>query len=188
MTRVQPLRRRWFLAGALTTALLSLASAQTQETLHRELQAVTAEGTSAWDGAFPITIRGVMLNNPEERLDVAPQFLPWDNGGNAFRLGGEWEIFIQAVEPGDRGGTACWMGQNYGNLPWLHDEGLSYSDTAWLAEVDRLNHDPEHHHRFRAGDLVEVTAARSLFYAGKRNINEAHDTHPLRANWPPRAS
>jgi hypothetical protein len=119
-----------------------------------------------------------MLNDPEERLDAAPQFLPWNNGGNAFRLGGEWEIFIQAVEPGDRGGTACWMGQNYGNLPWLHDEDLSYSDTVWLAEVDRLNRDPEHHHRFRAGDLVEVTAARSLFYAGKRNINEAHDTQP----------
>ena len=36
---------------------------------------------------------------------------------------------------------------------------------------------PRAHNR-QAGDLVEVTANRSLFYGGKRNINEAHDTEP----------
>jgi hypothetical protein len=35
-------------------------------------------------------------------------------------------------------------------------------------------------HRFRAGDLIEITARQSLFYGGKRNINEGHDLDPAR--------
>jgi len=44
--------------------------------------------------------------------------------------------------------------------------------------VERVNHDPATGHSFRKGDLVMVTANRSLFYGGKRNINEAHDIDP----------
>ena len=167
------LRTRLVLLLALPLVVGSL-----QGETHRNLQAVNADGTSAWSGSFPFTLQGVILNNPEERLDGAPNFLPWDGGANAFRMGGEWEIFIQSVDPLDRGGTACWVGQNCGNLPWFHDDFFSYSDAEWLEEMQRLNYDPTNHHHFRKGDLVEVTANRSLFYAGKRNVNEAHDNDP----------
>lgn len=145
---------------------------------HRNLQAVHPDGTSAWTGSFPFRIRGVLLNNPEDLLDPTPAFLPWDNGANAGQLGGQWQVFIQAVDPEDRGGTACWMGQNYGNLAWLRNSELSYSNRAWVAELLRLEHDPETGHRFRAGDLVEITVNQSLFYGGKRNINEGHSIDP----------
>jgi hypothetical protein len=161
----------------LWLCLLPGASSLLAET-HANLQSINADGTSAWSGSFPFTLQGVILNDPAERLEGAPAFLPWDGGANAFRMGGEWEVFIQSVDPLDRGGTACWMGQNYGNLPWLHDEFFSYSDAEWLAETQRLNHDPANRHRFRKGDLVEVTVKRSLFYAGKQNVNEAHDRDP----------
>ncbi|NGO39752.1 hypothetical protein G4L39_10150 [Limisphaera ngatamarikiensis] len=145
---------------------------------HRNLQAVNADGTSAWSGSFPFRLRGVLLNNPEDLLDPTPNFLPWDGGANAGRMGGEWQVFLQAVDPEDRGGTACWMGQNYGNLAWLRNSELSYTNRAWVSEILRLEHDPETGHRFRAGDLVEVTVRQSLFYGGKRNINEGHSIDP----------
>jgi len=145
---------------------------------HRNLQAVKEDGTSAWSGSFPFRIRGVLLNRPEDLLDPTPQFLPWDSGANVGRLGGQWQIFIQAVDPEDRGGTACWMGQNYGNLSWLRNSDLSYTNRAWVAELLRLGHDPETGHQFQPGDLVEITVNQSLFYGGKRNINEGHSIDP----------
>jgi hypothetical protein len=47
-----------------------------------------------------------------------------------------------------------------------------------VAEILRLNFDPSTLHPFRAGDLVELTVRQALFYGGKRNINEGHDTDP----------
>lgn len=151
--------------------------AQPSET-HTRLQAVQADGTSAWAGTLPFTVRGVLLNDPEEFLDSTPHFVPWNDGAGAGQMGGQWQIFIQAANPEDRGGTACWMGQNYGNLPWIRNEAKSYTEAEWEAEIRRLSRDPLTNHRFRKGDLVEVTARRSLFYGGKRNINEAHDKNP----------
>jgi len=58
------------------------------------------------------------------------------------------------------------------------DDSFSYSNEAWLAEMDRLNHDPATGHAFRKGDLVSITANGSLFYGGKRNINEMHHNEP----------
>jgi len=147
-----------------------VAWAQTET--HARLQAVTEVGTSAWSGTLPFTIRGVLLCNPDEMLDSTPNF-----AANPAGMGGEWQITFQAVGPDDRGGTTCWMGQNYGSLAWVGDE-LSYSNEAWVSEVLRLNHDPSTGRPFQAGDLIEVTARRSLFYGGKRNINEAHDLEP----------
>lgn len=147
-----------------------LALGQTET--HTSLQAVTEAGTSAWSGTLPFTLRGVLLCHPDEMLDATPNF-----AANPGSMGGEWQITFQAVGPDDRGGTTCWLGQNYGSLPWVGDE-LSYSDEAWVSEVLRLNHDPSTGRPFRAGDLIEVTARRSLFYGGKRNINEAHDLEP----------
>jgi hypothetical protein len=161
--------------------LLNVCSASTllvwgAEERHADLQAVTAAGTSAWGGAFPFTIRGILLCDPQDMLDPTPTFLPWDDGANMGRMGGEWQVTFQAVAAGDRGGTTCWMGQNYGNQPWLHDSALSYGNEAWTAEILRLSFDAVTMHGFRAGDLIEVTVRQSLFYGGKRNINEGHDT------------
>lgn len=157
---------------ALTTAtlgLLALITTGWAET-HSNLQAVTASGTSAWAGSHPFTLRGVILNNPEEMLDPA-----WDSGAEASgRMGGQWQLFIQATEAGDRGGTALWMGQNYPSLgPWI-PAGNLYDEATWSNELQRINF--EGAHRFRAGDLVEVTANKSLFFGGKRNVNEEHRT------------
>jgi len=93
-------------------------------------------------------------------------------------MGGEWQITFQAVAPGDRGGTTCWMGQNYANRVPPHDDAFSYSNPAWVAEVCRLNFAPSTGRKFRAGDLIEVTAQQALFFGGKRNINEGHDVDP----------
>jgi len=167
--------------GSLPTfalAALVLASGPLRAETHSNLQAVTATGASAWNGTFPFAIRGVLLCNPDEMLDSTPNFLPWNDGANQYRMGGEWQIAFQAVEPGDRGGTTCWMGQNYGNQPWIHNSDLSYSNEAWVAEILRLNFDPSNLHPFRAGDLIEITVRQSLFYGGKRNINEGHDIDP----------
>jgi hypothetical protein len=150
--------------------------AQTEK--HSNLQAVTSTGTSAWNGTFPFNMRGVLLCNPDEMLDSTPNFLPWNSGANAYLLGAEWQVTIQAVDSTDRGGTTCWMGQSYGNMPWLHSSDLSYSNEAWVSEILRLNFDPSSLHQFRAGDLVEITVRRAEFYGGKRNINEAHDIDP----------
>jgi hypothetical protein len=154
---------------------LTLAAAAGRAESHSSLQAVDASGVSAWSGSFPFSVTGVLLCDPDEMLDSTPHFIPWDGGAGAYQLGGEWQIALQAVDPGDRGGTFCYMGQNYGNMPWKHDSSLSYSNEAWTAEILRLNFDPATMHRFQAGDLIQVTARQSLFYGGKRNINEGHD-------------
>jgi hypothetical protein len=165
---------------ALLLALLGagILSALAADETHAILQAVTATGTSAWTPAFPITLRGVLLCDPEEMLDSTPNFLSWDSGANAGRMGGEWQITFQAVASGDRGGTTCWMGQNYANRVPPHDDAFSYSNPAWVAEICRLIYDPNTGRKFRAGDLIEVTAQQALFFGGKRNINEGHDVDP----------
>jgi hypothetical protein len=169
---------RYYLSLAIAPALLAAATLSAGAETHSSLQAVTSVGTSAWNGAFPFTIRGVLLCNPDEMLDSTPNFLPWNDGANAYQLGAEWQVSIQAVDSGDRGGTTCWMGQSYGNMPWLHSSDLSYSNEAWVSEILRLNFDPSSLHQFRAGDLLEFTVRQALFYGGKRNINEAHDIDP----------
>lgn len=156
-------------------AALALSVAAGRAETHASLQAVKADGTSDWNGTFPFSIQGVLLCSPDEMLDFTPNFIPWNEGANPFRMGGEWQVTLQAVDANDRGGTTCWMGQNYGNQPWIHDSALSYSNEAWVSEILRLNFDPTNLHPFRAGDLIEVTVRQSLFYGGKRNINEGHD-------------
>jgi hypothetical protein len=143
------------------------------------LEAVDANGVSAWNGSFPITLAGVLLTDPNEMLDSTPNYLPWDSGANAFNLGGEWQVFVQALGSSDRGGGECWMAQNYGNLPWEpHDGSDSYSDEAWSNAVYRVTHDPTTGYTFHKGDLVMITANGALFYGGMENINEEHSTDP----------
>jgi hypothetical protein len=165
----------WFrpaLAVVASAALLSggMVHAET----HWNLQAVDTNGVSTWNGSYPFTVTGVLLCDMEEMLDSTPNFLPWNDGDNIYAMGGEWQITVQATETGDRGGTTCWMGQCYGNMPWEHDSALSYSNEAWTAEINRLNYDPTSGHKFAKGDLVQITARGTAFYGGKRNINEEH--------------
>jgi hypothetical protein len=164
-------------------AVAALASCLIGPMVHAEtfsnLEAVDSNGVSIWSGPLPTTLTGVILTDPNEMLDSTPNFIPWNSGAGAYQLGGQWQIFVQAVLPGDRGGAECWMAQNYGNLPWEpHDGSDHYSNTDWEANVFRVSHDPATGYAFRKGDLVTVTANGSLFYGGMQNINEEHSTDP----------
>ena len=160
------------LCGLLLAAGISRA-----ETVSN-LEAVDASGVSTWSGGFPVTLVGVLLTDPDEMLDSTPNFVDWNDGAGIFQLGGQWQVFVQAISSADRGGVECWMGQNYGNLPWLHNSNLSYTNEAWSAEVNRVSHDPSTGHAFHKGDLVTVTANGSLFYGGMQNVNEEHSIDP----------
>jgi hypothetical protein len=164
------------LAGlAVLTVGCGIAGAET----FLNLEAVDAAGVSTWNGSYPITLVGVLLTDPDEMLDSTPDFIPWDNGAGAFQLGGQWQVFVQTIDSGDRGGAACWLGQNYGNLPWEpHDGSDSYTNEAWSAEVARVSHDPATGQALRKGDRVTITASGSLFYGGQQNINEEHSIDP----------
>jgi hypothetical protein len=164
------------LAAFALAALLAAGSARAET--FQNLEAVDTSGFSTWAGSYPLAVTGVILNEPGDMLDSTPNFIPWNSGAGIFQLGGEWQIFVQAVLPGDRGGVECWMGQNYGNLPWLHSSSLSYDNATWSTEVARVSHDPATGRAFRKGDLVTVTANGSLFYGGMQNINEEHSIDP----------
>jgi len=139
-------------------------------TPHREYEAVDADGAGTFSTTAAVKMRGVLINWPQTMLDgraAAPGF-----------LGGQWQAFFQAADTDDFGGTAMFMGQYVGRITGNHPAG-SYTDAEWLAEVDRLNHDPVTGRLFRPGDLVEIRArAPGLFHNGKTNINEQHQNDP----------
>ncbi len=154
---------------------------------HSTYQAVNDDGTSAYpyDG-FPVRLRGVLLNNPEDWLDATFQNPPVGPGG-------QWEIIVQAVDLdgtafdpdadstfGDFGGTAAWMGQNYAFLSGKPDT-FFYSTTEWADELARLNYaggKPGDAPMIRAGDLIELRARGGKNFQGKMNVNEQHDISP----------
>jgi hypothetical protein len=156
-------RKKIGLMAAMMVLGAAAASAQTMIT-HTNLQSVTSTGTSAWVETFPFTIQGVILNDPEEMLD--PAYNP-DAAG--VPDGGQFQMFIQAVAAGDRGGTAIFMSQ----MSFIG--GNNYDEAGWVSEMQRVRYDGNGR-KFRKGDLVEVTARKGLFYNGKFNINEAHLT------------
>ena len=177
-----PSRVAWYavvsiLLVGLVDAALGPAPACAETVMN--LEAVDTSGVSTWNGSLPFTIRGVLLTDPDEMLDSTPNFIPWNNGAGAFQLGGQWQVFVQTISADDRGGVECWMGQNYGNLPFEpHDGSDSYTNDAWAAEVQRVSHDLVTGHAFHKGDLVTVTVNGSLFYGGMQNINEEHNIDP----------
>ena len=139
-------------------------------TPHRDYQAVDADGAGTFPTNAPVKMKGRIINRPADMLDPTP-------GSNPF-MGGQWQMFVQADETGDFGGTALYMGQNIGKIVGNHPAG-SYTDAEWLAELDRLSRDPVSGRPFRSGDLVEVRArAPGLFFRGKTNINEQHNKAP----------
>ena len=147
------------------------AFGQTSVMTHWELQSVNSTGYTAWaesPTSFPFAIRGVIVNDPEEMLDPT-----YDPTATAMGYtGGMYQVFFQAVDAGDRGGTALWMAQNYEAMgPWI-PAGNDY-DADWTNEMRRVMYDANGR-KFRKGDLIEVTARKALFYNGKRNINENH--------------
>jgi hypothetical protein len=170
-------KRSQVIAALALTACLTGGAAKAET--FTNLETVTATGGSAWTRALPLTLTGVLLTDPDEMLDGTPNFLPWNSGANMFQLGGQWQVFVQAVAAGDRGGVECWMGQNYGNLPWEpHDGSDSYSNPAWSNEVYRVSHDAATGLKFQRGDLVSITAQGSLFHGGMQNVNEEHVVNP----------
>ncbi len=158
--------RAWRIRRLGVIALMSMCCGQVAAveweslpyTWHSTYQAVNDNGASAYAGGFPLRMRGVVLANTEDWLDPTPGYT---SGYQAYVMGGEAELIIQSVEAGgDFGGTFCWMGQNYGNLPFKGDPVFSYTDAQWVAELGRLHilggdgvNDP-----IRAGDLIEVRA------------------------------
>jgi hypothetical protein len=142
------------------------AQGNAARTTHTAFQATDAHGFSTFihSGAVCVSLEGILLNCPEQWVDPTPNSAvgPW-------QMGGQWEIFVQG-ERDDHAGTACWMGQNYGNGPGYDN----YTNDQWLEEITRLNHDPATGYVFRPGDRVRATG-RFLFYAGKLNINENHE-------------
>jgi len=157
-------------------ALLLVAAPALADT-HWDIQAVddTGHATNPKVGGdiLPenvIVLEGIVLNNPEYMLDGTANY-----SETAWYLGGQWQIFVQG-EGGDHAGTACWMGQNYGNLPWIGDPVTNnYSNEEWNAEMARLNYDGAH--QIRMGDRVRITGY-AIEYNGKSNINERHNKHP----------
>lgn len=121
------------------------------------LQAVDGEGMPAYDPPDPpvrVEVEGIILNRPEYMLDTNTA----------------WQMYIQG-DQGDDGGTAVYMRKvNY--MP-----GQTYSDSEWLNELDRISYDEISGYRFMPGDKVRVNG-RTLFYGGKRNINEQHSIDP----------
>ncbi|MCK4629181.1 MAG: hypothetical protein KAT56_09265 [Sedimentisphaerales bacterium] len=144
----------------------SLTGIVTGET-HWNFQAVDQDGYTTYFTPDVVTLEGIVLNSPEEMLDPTP-------GAPVF-MGGQWQMYVQG-EGNDHAGTALWMGQNYGNLPWVPPDG-SYTNQEWVAELCRLNHDPDNGYLFTPGDRICVTGYYS-FYKGKNNINEGHSKDP----------
>ena len=139
---------------------------------HWEFQAVREDGTSSFDDDGPevVVLEGIILNNPEETLDPTANFQE-----EPVDMGGKWQIYIQG-EGDDHAGTAIWIGQNYGVLPFRPlDE--NYENDEWISELCRINHDPCTGYIFNTGDRVRVTG-KYLFYKGKLNINENHYIDP----------
>lgn len=194
-------------AGGLVAALLVLpgprSQAQDWATVpiinHSTYQAVNGTGGSAYPAGaagFPLRLRGVVTQGNQDWLDPTPAYDPYVYDGSAndaahlMRLGGQAEFFVQTVnldgtawdpDPSapfsDFGGTACWMGQNYGNHPWHKDPAWSYTDAQWTAELNRLGFSyagGPTAGRIQPGDLVEIRVRTGLSYNGKMNVNEAH--------------
>lgn len=134
--------------------LICIAAGNVWAETNWQLQAVNSDGSSAYSPADRATIEGIILNRPEYMLDTAS----------------EWQMYVQGAA-GDHAGTAVYMRKsNY--IP-----GNIYSDPNWLAELDRISYDSRTGHRFMPGDKVRVNG-KTLFYGGKKNINEQHKIDP----------
>ena len=130
-------------------------------------------GVQAWNKV--LSLKGVVLNNPQDMLDSTPNYIPCA-AGTQWQLGGQWQVFVQTVDASDFGGAALWMAQNYGNVTWhWPDSTYSYTNSEWEAETARVSLN----NTLQAGDVVEINARGGLFHNGKFNVNEQHDNDPV---------
>ncbi|MEO1535707.1 MAG: hypothetical protein AAFS11_09140 [Planctomycetota bacterium] len=170
--------------GALLAAVCACGAAGAQDwstvplITHAQYQSVNPDGSPAYTGGFPLRLQGVLLNSPGTVFDNSPSFVPVNWPATAFNFGARQQVYFQATEPGDAGGTAMFLAQSLGNHPTNQDDFFSYTDSEWLAELDRVNSDASTGHEFAAGDLVEVRARIGLHFSGKYNVNEAHNNDP----------
>lgn len=166
---------RALLPAVCTAALLlgpsGLAEAQTTYTLHKDYQAIDANGDSTWTATDTIVMTGVVINNASDMLDYSS-------------ASPEWQVYFQATEEAkteyeDFGGTAMYLRRV---VPWAG--GDLFPETAsptWAEQMNLLNYpvytvtgeavtEP-----LRRGDLIQVTAnAPGMFYNGKKNVNTMH--------------
>lgn len=156
--------------GILVLSFVARAKADptVAEITHWQLQAVDEDGKGTYnseDDTDKVILRGIVLNNPEEILDLAP--------GAPAPMGGQWQIYIQG-EGSDHAGTAVWLGQYYSKVSSSDD----YTDEELLGEMCRINTDPNTGYIFNVGDRVKVTGWYK-FYKGKTNVNEKHEKDPF---------
>jgi hypothetical protein len=157
---------------------------------HQDYQAIYDAGlptgwTTDYQGGFPLRLRGVVLNANEDWLDPTAAY---DPGYHPYQTGGQAEFFVQTVAPTDFGGTFCWMGQNYGNMPWIQTPLDNYTNAQWYAELNRLHlwhpagaglpNPLPYEQIIRPGDEVEIRARGGMYYSGKMNVNEQHSNNP----------
>ncbi|MEL6796918.1 MAG: GC-type dockerin domain-anchored protein [Planctomycetota bacterium] len=170
------------LGAAAGVSVCGSAAAQDWPTVpfvdHSAYQAVNPDGSPAYAGGFPLRLQGVLLNSPGTVFDNTPDFVSVNWPATAFQFGARQQVYFQATQPGDSGGTAMFLAQSLGNHPTNQDDFFSYTDAEWLDELDRVNFDAATGHEFAAGDLVEVRARIGLHFSGKYNVNEAHNNDP----------
>lgn len=137
------------------------------EVTHTEFQAVSTIGEQTYTStiANKVILEGILLHNPAEMLDPTPD----DSITQTYNLGAQWQFFFQG-EGDDHAGTAVYMAQLYGNMPWVMTGG--YSNQEFIAELNRLNAA-----KFSPGDKIRVTGY-FLSYNGKNNVNEQHNNNP----------
>jgi len=136
-------------------------------TKHSEYQAVYDDGTAAWPSGsaspYPIEMIGVVINDPLDMLNY--EYDATDNPSP------QWQVYIQATETDDFGGTALYM-RKY--LPYGSKKDLYSGAITWEDEMQRLNY-PLDSISLRRGDKIKVEAlAPGMPYNGKYNINTKH--------------
>jgi hypothetical protein len=148
-------------------SIVQAAEPVVAEVTHSEFQAVSATGEQAYTSAIAnkVILEGILLHNPAEMLDPTPD----DSITQTYNLGAQWQFFFQG-EGDDHAGTAVYMAQLYGNMPWVMTGG--YSNQEFIAELNRLNAA-----KFAPGDKIRVTGY-FLSYNGKNNVNEQHNNNP----------
>ncbi len=185
-SRTTPLLTLLALFGLFATAHAQIDWNTVPLVNHSTVQGVDASGNTTFSkGDFPIRVQGVVLNDYSTMLDNTANFESFD-GTNLFHMGGQWQVFVQSIDPNDTAASCLWMGQNYGTAYEHMDDDYSYSNEDWNAEVQRLSwladpNDPNPSNptlpllELTPGSLVEIRARAGRPYCGKFNINEDHN-------------
>ncbi len=109
----------------MVACVLPANARQYTPTSHSEFQAVYDDGTGSWGGGgfYPVEMIGVVINNPWQMLNYETDASP------------QWQVFFQAVDPNDFGGTAMYMRRYH---PMTGAD--LFAGTQWNEEMQRLNY------------------------------------------------